>query len=239
MSGIAALCDEGYLAFDNGLKVIGSDLGHVTLFELSVGPSNVDIINDGPDEAPLDLRDLQKIFKRLSGAEEITLEYDSRTLTIKTKINNRRKTFKTPTIDLAFGFDSIPDMSKLRKLPLDSVCMISVADFEDGVKDCELYSDVVVLGYKDSQLSFTTENHAIGSAENVIDIKPITNVSNESGFSLLFIKKIIDNFYNSDMLIMFAKDYPLAIHDMINEDTSMIWYLAPIVMDTEDDDYYD
>ena len=235
MKSISSVVDEGYLEFGDGIRVFGIGPSRIILFELTIGDDILDIIQGGQEDVPLNLDDLRKVLERFKGGkpEYLTLSYDNTQLKLKVKgkINNKTKTFTLSAIDLDYKTDINP-LPKLMKLHLDAIFKIGVSDMVDALKDINLVSEFFNIETLNNSVLFTG-GAALGTAETEIESKSEIYSNQKCSYSLLLVKKILESTYNNEVVIMFKKDYPIAIYDKISDKSKMVWFLGPRV-ETDD-----
>ena len=233
IDSISSIVDEGVIEFDNYIKLKGMDGGRLVFFELLIGEDSLLIKKKGYEEVPLFICDLIKILKRFKGKmETITLLYDNNVLTIRGKINNKDKTFKLRAIDIDYEGKDL-SIEKLLSLPLDAIFKTKRSDILDAIEDCEIYGEWFDIETKGTLINIYADG-PIGEALNTIELTTEIYSNQKANYSIKFAKPILKSLYNEDVIIMFRKDYPMAIHDRISEKSKMVWFIAPRV-ENEDD----
>lgn len=140
-----------------GMELQGLDPSHSSLFRFVLGEIGEDYETFG-----LDLMNLSKVLDRIKSTKEITLGYDPKAckIILKTKINNKNKTFKLSEIDADMA--KIPFDILISK-PYEVAFTMLTKDLVSILKDGEIYSESITIGIRDGMLSLKSSS-AIGSS---------------------------------------------------------------------------
>jgi len=237
MDSIASFLDEGVIRFSDKIRIVGMDRGRICVLELLMGDDYIKTTNIKELEAPVDLFSISKIMKRFSNPEELYISYDemSNAVTIKGKIKNRTKTFKSQTIDIDMT-DFEDPIPKLSKIKYNAVFQIEANELLDAMKDVELFAEFFTIESSDNNIRISASNP---TGECITDIEIEDLYGNEkSSYQTERIKKIIKPIGNCKVLIMFNSNYPIAIYDKLSSKSHMLYYLAPRVVDEDEEDDY-
>jgi len=230
---IASFIDEGFIFFSNRIRLVGIDPGRIAILELKMDSDIVETTNKNLLKAPINLDDFAKICKRFSNPEILKLIYDepNNTIIIQGKIRNKKKTFKLSTIDIDESKleDPLPSLSKIK---FNSIFRISASDIKDALLDCEMYSEVFTLHANKKGIDISATG-IIGSNNTLIQLEDEIYGDEKTEYSTSRVKKIVTPLIGTDILIMFKKDFPIAIYDKISEKSHMLYYLAPRIDNNE------
>ncbi|MCP4651656.1 MAG: hypothetical protein GY853_16465 [PVC group bacterium] len=239
LEAIEKMIDEGWLQFGGRIRIVGLDPSRIAIFELIFGEEFIEIHEDDDISVPINIFDLSKIMVRLKTTETLRLVYDEETYRLKVigKIKNRKKTFNIPAVDIAT--EEEPPIDKLLGMDLPALFWIEASDLKDMIADCEIYSECLDIKTGDNTIMFkadypnadvTTEIEMEGVVEDII-----------SSYSIRFLKIMVGCMIGSKLLIRYGAGKPMIIIDKMSEESRMLWFLAPRVVEAdfpEDDDEF-
>jgi len=236
LEAIEKMLDEGWLEFGGKIRIVGIDPSRIAVFEFVMGADHLKINQDDDIQMAINIFDFCKVLRRLKNSEILRLIYDQESyqITIVGRVNNRKKTFKLPEIDIS-DQEEFP-FEKLLAMSLPAMFWIEANDFKDMVEDCEMYSDAVDIGTGNDKVLVKAfyPNAEVSSEIEMPDI--IEGVV--SSYSIRFLKILINCMLGSKLLVRFGAGKPMIVLDKIDEETRMLWFLAPRIVeaDFEDDD---
>ena len=228
MKCIAEFCDEGYIHFNNGIRFIGIDPSRIAVMELLMANDVVETNSNNKLSAPVNLWDLSKIIARFSKPEELELAYDEidNRVMVRGDIVGKKKTFRLSTIDINENLeDPLPALAKIK---YNAIFKINSKSLLDAVKDTELFAESVRFSTEGSELIVSTYG-CIGDVETRLETGSEIYGSEKTRYSINYLKKILIPMGDSNILLMFKSDFPVAIYDKLSEKSHMLYYLAPIV----------
>lgn len=226
IKSIATIADNTVLQFGGKLRTYGMDGSRICLYELSIGKSELEIINDGRIDVMINMPDFQKILNRFRNPDVLKIQYANNIITIIGHINNKKKTFKLAVLDL----DVPPDpMESLNKLELNSVFKIDLTDFIDMIEDTEIFSDCFNIITKDLNKVIIEGFGVIGESRSEIDLPNGITADEKCSYSLSFTKNILKTLGSQEVTINFSHNMPIMIFDKLSKDSYIKWYLGPRV----------
>ena len=232
MKSIASFCDEGLIQFHKGIRFVGLDASRISIMELKLSDDVVETDSDENLFAPISLWSLSKIIARFSNPETLTITYNEtlNSLVIQGKIQNRKKTFRLPTIDISEELeDPMPALSKIK---YNAIFKIDGKDLLDAIMDGGMNAESITLMTKGTYLHVLSGG-INGDSETIIDtgIEIYDNV--KSSYSIDRLKRILTPMKTSNILIMLKTDFPISIYDKLTDKSHMLYYLAPRVLGGE------
>lgn len=197
----------------------------------------------------LNLDDFDKILKRSSSNDSITLEYQEDEQKIKIKMkregSTRTRTFSLALIDIEY--EEVP-MDNLLKIEFDAIWDMNIDHFNEALKDAEIYSEILNLKATEDEGLLFSSSGQIGEMEYNFDLEdlfePDISGENKGAYSLTFLKSILKiAAITENFKISLKTDHPLKIEFGLLEGGGLKYFLAPRVeepeFDAPDDDDID
>ncbi|MHA1706157.1 MAG: proliferating cell nuclear antigen (pcna) [Promethearchaeota archaeon] len=193
-------------------------------------------------EIGINLGDLDKILKRSSANDAITIEYKEEEQKLKIKMK-RPDTSRTRTFSLALKdleIEEIP-FETLFGIEYNAVWEIEPEFLEEAIKDADIYSEVLnIKAIKDEGLIFSASGE-IGEMEYnlTLDDLPTSEIEEtcSGAYSINFLKAILKITQITIKLQMSLKtDHPLKIIFEIENGGELSFFLAPRVEEPEFED---
>jgi proliferating cell nuclear antigen len=197
----------------------------------------------------LNLDDFDKILKRSSSNDSITLEYqeDEQKIRIKMKRegSTRNRTFSLALIDIEY--EEVP-MDNLLKIEFNAIWDMNIDHFNEALKDAEIYSEILNLKATEDEGLLFSSSGQIGEMEYNFDLEDLfeSDISgeNKGAYSLTFLKSILKiAAITENFKISLKTDHPLKIEFGLLEGGGLKYFLAPRVEDAsfegDDDDDMD
>jgi proliferating cell nuclear antigen len=189
----------------------------------------------------LNLDDFDKILKRSSSNDSITLEYQEEEQKIKIKMkregSTRTRTFSLALIDIEY--EEVP-MDNLLKIEFDAIWDMNIDHFNEALKDAEIYSEVLNLKATENEGLLFSSSGQIGEMEYNFDLEDLfeSDISgeNKGAYSLTFLKSILKiAAITENFKISLKTDHPLKIEFGLLEGGGLNYFLAPRVEEAEFD----
>ena len=190
----------------------------------------------------LNLDDFNKILKRSSSSDSITLEYheDEQKIKIKMKRENstRTRTFSLALID--FDIEEVP-MGNLLKIEFDAIWEMNIDHFNEALKDAEIYSEILNVKATENEGLLFSSSGQIGEMQYDFGLEdlfePDISEENKGAYSLTFLKSILKiAAITENFKISLKTDHPLKIEFGLLEGGELKYFLAPRVEEAEFDD---
>lgn len=193
----------------------------------------------------LNLDDFDKILKRSSGNDSITLEYQEDEQKIKIKMkrdsSTRTRSFSLALIDLEI--EEVP-MDNLLKIEFDAFWDMDIDLFNEALKDAEIYSEILNIKASEGEGLLFSSSGQIGEMEYNISLEDLIEHDitgeNKGAYSLTFLKSILKiAAITESFKISLKTDHPIKIEFALLEGDELKYFLAPRVEDAQfegDDD---
>jgi len=192
----------------------------------------------------INLQDLDKILKRSSANDSITLDFEENDQKVKIKMN-RDKSLRTRTFSLALldlDYEEIP-IDNLLGIEYSSKGSIDSSLLIEACKDAEIYSEVLTITSREKKgLAFQSSGQ-IGEMNYEVGIDELKHIElsgeDQSTYSLTFLKSILKAASITKHLEFFLRqDHPLKLIFELETGGELLYFLAPRVDQeeyTEDD----
>ncbi len=197
----------------------------------------------------VNLDDFNKILKRASSNDSITLEYQEEEQKIKIKMkrgdSTRTRTFSLALIDV--DIEEVP-MDNLLKIEFNAIWDMNIDHFNEALKDAEIYSEILNIKATEGEGLFFSSSGQIGEMQYDFGLEdlfePDISEENKGAYSLTFLKSILKiAAITENFKISLKTDHPLKIEFGLLEGGELKYFLAPRVEDAsfegEDDDDLD
>jgi len=197
----------------------------------------------------LNLDDFNKILKRASSNDSITLEYQEEEQKIKIKMkregSTRTRTFSLALIDV--DIEEVP-MDNLLKIDFNAIWDMNIDHFNEALKDAEIYSEILNVKATENEGLLFSSSGQIGEMQYDFGLEdlfePDISKENKGAYSLTFLKSILKiAAITENFKISLKTDHPLKIEFGLLEGGELKYFLAPRVEDAsfegEDDDDLD
>lgn len=217
--------DKTVLQFGGKIRSYGLDGGRIAAYEVIIGKSQLDIIEDGKIDVMIHVPSLASILKRFTHPDELTVIYDQNRVKIKGKIGNRNKTFSLSTL----AGDAPDDaMKTLSTLQLNAAFNINMSELRNMIDDVNVYSEKFSLHTEGNEVFLDAVN-PMGYVKSGCFLEDEPTANDECDYSLLYAKDILKAMGNQEVTISFGKDLPMMIYSKLAEDSYVKWFLAPRV----------
>jgi len=228
---------EGVIRFyKDMIRVVGLYPSRISVMELKMGDDYIETNNKIPLEATIDVTNFAKILKRFSNPEELEIICDEQDnmIIIKGKIRNKIKTFKLSMIDLDTSDwkDPIPNLSKIK---YNAIFNLNAKDLHEAILDAELFTEFFTIKTEDQKLHIVGSG-ATGDSDTLIELETEIYSNEKTDYSIERMKKMLKPMGESNILIMFKSDYPIAIYEKLSNKSHMLYYLAPRVNEDENNE---
>jgi proliferating cell nuclear antigen len=191
----------------------------------------------------LNLDDFNKILKRASSNDSITLEYqeDEQKIRIKMKRegSTRTRSFSLTLLDV--DIEEVP-MDNLLKIEFNAIWDMNIDHFNEALKDAEIYSEILNVKATEGEGLLFSSSGLIGemrynfSLEDLFE-SDISGGESKGAYSLTFLKSILKiAAITENFKISLKTDHPLKIEFGLLEDGELNYFLAPRVEEAEFDD---
>lgn len=234
---LASIIDEVNIVITpNEFSIKAMDPSRICLLQLTMEKENFDEYNCSKEcNIGLNLDDLDKIMKRSSANDTITLSYQEEDRKIKIKMQKgeteRARTFGLVLIDV--DIEDVP-MDNLLKTEYPSSWSFDPDILVEAIKDAEIYSDVLnIEAIEKIGLKFTSSGQ-IGEMEYQLDLDEFIDVdlskTQKGAFSITFLKSVMKLANITENLKIFLKgDHPLQMLFNLLEGAELNYFLAPRV----------
>lgn len=237
---LSSIIDETELTITGEEFIIRAmDPSRICLLEFVMKWTDFDLFEKAEDSEEtiklgINLDDFNKILKRASSSDSITLSYTKKEMKIKAIMqregSSRKRTFSLALLDLEM--EAVP-MENLQNIEYPTFFHIDIALFQEALKDAVIYSEILNIETNDSILKFRSSG-VIGemnyelSKDDLLDGDLETEMLGQ--YSITFLNAImkISSITNS-FKIECKTDFPLKMVFTLLEGGSMEYYLAPRV----------
>lgn len=240
---LAAIVNECYIVVKpKEFSVTAMDDSRICLFKLVIKKDDFDEFQCSKESnVGLNLEDFDKILKRSSKKDSITLEYQEKEQKIKIKMQevgaSRVRTFSLSLIEV--DYEKIP-MDSLLEIDYESTWDIETDLFSEALKDAEIYSEIFNIEAKEEGLIFSSSGTIGEMAYNLPeeDLIEATLKGMEKGsYSVKFLKAFMKIAPITEQLRMSLKtDHPLRMIFSILEGGELNTFTAPRVEEIDDND---
>jgi len=191
----------------------------------------------------LNLDDFNKILKRSSSNDNITLEYQEEEQKIRIKMkredSTRTRSFSLALLDV--DIEEVP-MDNLLKIEFNAIWDMNIDHFNEALKDAEIYSEVLNVKATEGEGLLFSSSGQIGemrynfSLEDLFE-SDISEGESKGAYSLTFLKSILKiAAITENFKISLKTDHPLKIEFGLLEGGALKYFLAPRVEEAEFDD---
>lgn len=243
---LASIIDETDIQITpKEFKIEAMDPSRICLLQLIIAKVSFDEYECSKEcTITVNLDDLDKIMKRSSINDNITLSFQEDTQKLKIKMvrdeSTRARTFSLALLDS--DIEEIP-MDNLLKIEYQSIWTMDTAFLIEAIKDAEIYSEILnMITTKDQGLVFSSIGQ-IGEMEYELGEDDLidSELGNSSGaYSLTFLKAILKIASITEKLeISLKTDHPIKMIFNLLEGGELSYFLAPRVEEAEfeeDDD---
>lgn len=227
-----------------GIKLNAMDNSHICLVSLFLAKEDLDEFNvDQEYSLGINMEDLVKILKRSGSNDGVTFTFnpDNNRIVIEIKPQSGKgvRKFSIGLIETdseAIPLDALENMEFQNKLK----CPVTVLD--DGIKDAEIFADVLQIKVMDGKLNFSTTGN-IGDMDFDVDPDKLESAELEEEstgvYAISFLKNILKpGSINPSIQLELGSNLPLKAIYSIMGSSQMMYLLAPRVED-DDDSMYD
>jgi len=197
-------------------------------------------------EIGVNLDDFDKILKRSSSNDSITLEYQEDEQKIKIKMkrdsSTRTRSFSLALIDLDIA--EVP-MDNLLQIEYPAKWDMDIDDFNEALKDAEIYSEILNVKATEGEGLLFSSSGQIGEMQYHFSLEDlfehdISEGESKGAYSLTFLKSILKIAAITEAFkISLKTDHPIKIEFTLLEGGELKYFLAPRVEDADfegDDD---
>ena len=148
----------------------------------------------------------------------------------------RKKTFKLPAIDL--DHEKELPIDSLLEMPLNAIFNVNIADLKDMVEDCEMLSDEIDIMTKYNKVIFKS-SYVYGS--EIISEMPVEDIieGEKSAYSVRYLKLLCNAMVGNNATIRFGSAKPLIAYLKLGDNSRIIYFLAPRVLEEDFEDDFD
>lgn len=244
---LASIIDETDIQITpKEFKIKAMDPSRICLLQLIIAKVNFDEYECSKEcTITVNLDDLDKIMKRSSINDNITLSFQEDTQKLKIKMvrdeSTRARTFSLALLDS--DIEEIP-MDNLLKIEYESIWTMDSALLIEAIKDAEIYSEILNMITTEGQGLVFSSIGQIGEMEYELGeddlIDSDLNGTSSGAYSLTFLKAILKIASITEKLeISLKTDHPLKMIFNLLEGGELSYFLAPRVEEAEfeeDDD---
>lgn len=238
---LASIIDETeFRITPEEFKISAMDPSRICLLQLTIAKENFDeFICPKECKIAMNLDDLDKIMKRSSANDTITLSYQEADQKIKIKMlregTTRARTFSLALLDIEV--EDVP-MDNLLNIDYPAKWSMNPDLLVEALKDAEIYSEILNMKAEaDKGLTFSSSGQ-IGEMEYDMELddlyEPDFDGINTGAYSLTFLKAILKLINITETLELSLKsNHPLKMIFNLLEGGELSYFLAPRV-DSED-----
>ena len=219
------------------------DPSRICLLQLTIAKANFEEFNCPKEcKIAMNLDDLDKIMKRSTINDTITLSYQEADQKIKIKMirdgTTRARTFSLALLDIEV--EDVP-MDNLLKIEYPAEWSMDADLLVEAIKDAEIYSEILNIKTEaDKGLTFSSSGQ-IGEMEYDMALDDLLESDfdgiNTGAYSLTFLKAILKLIPITEALELSLKsDHPLKMIFNLLEGGVLSYFLAPRVEEAEFDD---
>ncbi len=241
---LASIIDETEIQITpKKFTIRAMDPSRICLLQLIIAKVNFDEYECSKEcKITLNLDDLDKIMKRSSGNDSITLSYQEDTQKIKIKMqrvdSTRARTFSLALLDSEI--EEIP-MDNLLKIEYESTWTMDPDFLIEALKDAEIYSEILNMDTTEGEGLVFSSSGQIGEMEYELGADDLIdsdlNGKSSGAYSLTFLKAILKIASITERLdISLKTDHPLKMIFNLLEGGELSYFLAPRVDSEESDD---
>jgi proliferating cell nuclear antigen len=217
------------------------DPSRICMLELQIAKGNFEEFTCKKKvQVGLNLIDFEKIIKRSSGNDTLTISHDDNKIVIQMKGNEKRtKTFKLAEMDI--DAEEVP-VERLHEMVFESNFTMNCDLLAEAIKDAEIYSEVLnVKASEETGLLFSSTGQ-IGEMEYELGLEDLLDHhlqdTTTGSYALSFLKSIMKISSITEKLEIFlSEDHLLKMVFNLIEGGILTYFLAPRVNseDTFDD----
>ena len=241
---LASIIDETDIVITpKEFTIKAMDPSRICLLQLNIVKGDFDEYECSKEcKITVNLDDLDKIMKRSSGNDNITLSFQEDTQKIKIKMqrddSTRARTFSLALLDS--DIEEIP-MDNLLKIEYESTWTMDPDFLVEAIKDAEIYSEILNMDITEGQgLAFSSSGqigemkYELGE-DDLIDSN--LNGTSSGAYSLTFLKAILKIASITERLdISLKTDHPIKMIFNLLEGGVLSYFLAPRVEEAEFED---
>ena len=244
---LASIIDETDIQITpKEFKIKAMDPSRICLLQLIIAKVNFDEYECSKEcTITVNLDDLDKVIKRSSINDNITLSFQEDAQKLKIKMvrdeSTRARTFSLALLDS--DIEEIP-MDNLLKIEYKSIWTMDTAFLIEAIKDAEIYSEILNMITTEGQGLVFSSIGQIGEMEYELGeddlIDSDLNGTSSGAYSLTFLKAILKIASITEKLeISLKTDHPIKMIFNLLEGGELSYFLAPRVEEAEfeeDDD---
>jgi proliferating cell nuclear antigen len=241
---LASIIDETeFRVTPKEFTISAMDPSRICLLKLSIKKDDFDEYECSKEsKVGLNLDDLDKILKRSTTNDTVTINFNEADQKIKIKMQregaSRTRTFSLALLDI--DIEEIP-MDNLLKIDYPSKWVIDTDFLVEALKDAEIYSEILNINANEGQGLIFSSSGLIGEMEYDLNeedlIESQIQGSSSGAYSLTFLKAILKIASITEKLeIALKTDHPLKMNFDLLEGGKLSYFLAPRVEEGEFDD---
>jgi len=241
---LASIIDETEIIITpKELLIKAMDPSRICLLQIMIKKADWDIYNcETEQKIGINLDDLDKIMKRASSKDSITLSFipEEQKLKIKMKRegDNRVRVFSLASLKLEM--EDIP-LDNLLKIDYSTILVIDISILEEAIKDGEIYSEIITIESIENEGINLNSVGIIGEMLYEIgldELEELNITKNTTGsYSINFLKAILKLKSITEKLeISLKTDNPAKFVFNIIEGGKADFFLAPRVEEVEFDE---
>lgn len=201
---------------DTGCRITGIDPSRIAMFEFQHGKLG--------EVLPIGIRigDLSKIISRIKSVKTVTMIVDDKSFKIKANLDGMTKTFTLLPIDT---FAETLPIDSLLGLPYQKRLMVNTGEFIKIMKDIELISDTVTIGFRDNKLVYFADSP---SSEVKLEMEGYESDDMQSSYSVPLLISKMRGMAGYNASVFFGEDLPI-FFNYETEDGFLRIFIAPKV----------
>lgn len=222
------------------LEISAMDASRICLLRFTMDRAHFDDFTcEKEARIGVNLEDFEKILKRSSTSDTITLSYTPDEQKIRVKLKRieatRTRTFTLAILDL--DHEEVP-LENLLAIEYPSQWEMDIDLFIEALKDAEIYSEILsITPQPEEGLTFASVGQ-IGEMEYTLGMEAFLSaeLSDEgtTNYSILFLKAITKLSPITEKLVFYnKKDHPLKMDFSLLEGPELKYFLAPRVEETQ------
>jgi proliferating cell nuclear antigen len=246
VSTLSSIVDETELMISpDQLQIKAMDPSRICLLKIEMQNEDFDEYEcEQYVKVPVNLDDLEKIMKRSTSNDSITLVHEAQDNKLKIVMEmegtSRKRTFSLALLDLES--EEIP-LDNLLQINYPSLWTIDPDFFIEAIKDAEIYSEILSIQAEEGRGLRFKSSGQIGEMEYTLGIEDLIDITvtedSNGNYSLVFLKSIMGlDSITEKLEISLKTDHPLKMIFNLLEGAEVSYFLAPRVEETtsnEDD----
>jgi len=234
---LSSIIDETQIHVDpNEFTITAMDPSRICILKFTMKKEHFDEYKCKKEvNIGINLQDLDKILKRSSANDNISIDFEEDDQKIKLQMkrenSSRARTFSLALLDLEY--EEIP-MTSLLGIEYHSKLNIDPSILIEACKDAEIYSEVLTITSKEKEGLSLKSSGQIGESNYEIGIDELEhselNGEDQSTYSLTFLKSILKvSSITKHLELLLRQDHPLKMIFELEMGGELLYFLAPRV----------